>query len=200
VLGGRLIHIDHHCDFSTHPHEYRPSNTICQATITEKEAYELSKSAEYNKKATSFKAGEDMRYCRNRHATCYTELTEALQKKTLPPNSLDVRALRVCRQAYVDANPILWGTNTWSFSSSSVWRDWRQARNALQRRLIKKVHLSQNIVLRPVTKASISEFKVWEELHLDIGTWVRWFWHQDILRTHGSQCRTSSFSTHSFSS
>lgn len=49
------------------------------------EAYELSKSAEYDKTASSFKDGEDMRLCENRHAACDSALRGA-DREHLPPN------------------------------------------------------------------------------------------------------------------
>ncbi len=146
-------------------------NTTCYAAITEKKAYELSQNVEYDKSATSFKAGEDMRYCRNRHVACYKDLRDAWKTNNNPPsNQLNVGALRVCRQTYVDANPILWGSNVWSFRDNITWCTWASNRNAFQRRLIKKVHLSENMVLRPFKKASISEFKALEELNIDFIT------------------------------
>jgi hypothetical protein len=143
-------------------------NTICQSSITEREAYELSKSAEYDKASSSMNSGEDMRVCQNRHADCYKAL-RGKDRENLPPNRLDINILLVCRQAYVEANPILWSTNTWSFDRLGAWRQWRSHRNSLQRRLIKKVHLALNVILEEnIRKTDIQLFKVWEELHIDI--------------------------------
>jgi hypothetical protein len=131
------------------------------------EAYELSKSAEYDKTASSFKDGEDMRLCEDRHAACDSAVRGA-DREHLPPNRLNVDILVVCRQAYVEANPILWSTNTWAIHDISSWCQCRGRRNALQRRLIKKGHLGMNVVTDYVHKTAISLFKIWDELHIDI--------------------------------
>jgi len=110
--------------------------------------------------------------CGDRHAACYAELIAANNcENTLTPSGLDVSTLTVCRQVYVDANPILWGTNTWSFHMSSAWRLWLENRNAIQRRLLRKVHLCHSAILKFVPKATISAFKGLEELNIDIETW-----------------------------
>jgi hypothetical protein len=117
------------------------------------------------------KEGEDVRYCWNRHHACRTELSSHDKKDDLPPNRLKVDVLTVCRQVYVETNPILWSTNTWSFHYKDAWRCWLRKMNANQKRLVKKVHLSRGVVFDFMTKSTISALKDLEELNVDIFTW-----------------------------
>ncbi|KAE9374287.1 hypothetical protein N431DRAFT_503178 [Stipitochalara longipes BDJ] len=174
VLGHRLIHIAMtgvYPWYNYYGDVFKPRlfNTRCQAPITEIQAYELSKSAEYDQ--TAFKDREDLRCCDNRHAICYSELQE-YKEEAPPPNRLDVSALTVCRQVYVDANPILWSTNIWSFRCKQAWNYWRFMRNAVQRRLIKKIHLGRGLIFDYITKAAIAELKALEELNIDFNTYT----------------------------
>ncbi|KAN0102837.1 hypothetical protein V8E51_011150 [Hyaloscypha variabilis] len=174
VLGNQLIHIglrEWHQRYTsklTNPHLY---NTICQSSITERKAYELSKTLK-NVQTTSMKPEEaKILLCGDRHAACYADIAVKSCDNTFTLRGLDVSALTVCRQVYVDANPILWATNTWSFHMSSAWRLWLENRNAIQRRLLRKVHLCHSAILKFVPKATISAFKGLEELNIDIETW-----------------------------
>ena len=105
-------------EWNSERHDYwdahlRLFGTVCQSHTTEREAYNLSKSEEYDRAAASFRAGEDLRFSRNRHAACYQELKEAeADSKHLPRHRVNVDVLTACRQAYVEASPILWSTNT----------------------------------------------------------------------------------------
>jgi hypothetical protein len=150
---------------------FRFCHTICQSPVTEKEAYELSNSAEYDKNARLLQNGADLRFCQNRHAACYSPL-RAADREHLPPDRLSISLLLVCRQAYIAANPILWSTNTWGFHDIEPWRQWRQAiflaMNYIQQQLIQKVYLGANVVTECVDNYDISQFKIWDELYIDI--------------------------------
>jgi hypothetical protein len=112
-----------------------------------------------------------MRLCGNRHRACELELANRPLEITLPPNRLNVGVLAVCRQVYVEVNPILWSTNTWSFEYDGTWRCWMRGRNALQKRLIKKIHFSKDPYFGLINKATILALKL-EELNIDIiSTW-----------------------------
>jgi hypothetical protein len=173
VLGNQLIHIGVQESYQRYTSKLikpRLYNTKCQSSITERKAYELSKTLK-NIQKTSIKPEEaKVLLCGDRHAACYAELIAAHNCENTP-SGLNVSALTVCRQIYVDANPILWGTNTWSFHMSSAWRLWLENRNAIQRRLLSKVHLCHSAILKFVPKATISAFKGLEELNIDIETW-----------------------------
>jgi hypothetical protein len=81
-----------------------------------------------------------------------------------------VGVLAVCRQVYVELNPILWTTNTWSFRDKGTWRYWVSGRNALQKRLIKKIHFSEDAAFGRINKSTIRALKL-KELNIDIYTW-----------------------------
>lgn len=111
-----------------------------------------------------------MRLCGNRHRACELELVGHSTEQNLPPNRLNVGVLAVCQQVYVEVNPILWSTNTWSLERQRTWRYWMSGRNALQKRLIKKIHFSHEVAFGLNNKATILALKL-EELNIDIYTW-----------------------------
>lgn len=113
------------------------------------------------------KEGEDMRLCENRHSACYKALKDA-DRHNRPPNKLHMELLSVCRQAYIEANPILWSTTTWSPWGIGNWRTWCDLRTPLQRQLIKKVHLDTDVVRDYVHKTSITPFANWKELYVSV--------------------------------
>jgi hypothetical protein len=148
------------------------THAVCQAAITEEEAYQLSRSKDYEEAARSMKKGEDLRCCKNRHAACYRAFNSKLDQ---PSITLDLRLLRVCRQVYVEASPVLWGTNTWAFHDGSSWKGWRLigdenpfGLNATQRGMIKAVHLAPNLLRDPLTKKDLSLFKALEKVYIDV--------------------------------
>ena len=61
---------------------------------------------------------------------------------------LQLALLRTCRQVYVEANPLLWTTNTFSFGEVRLLRDFVAQRNMKQKQLLKKIHLDWNIASR----------------------------------------------------
>ena len=111
-----------------------------------------------------------MRLCGNRHRACELELVGHSTEQNLPPNRPNVGVLTVCRQVYVEVNPILWSTNTWSLECQHTWHYWMSGRNALQKRLIKKIHFSAAAAYGLINKATILALKL-AELNMDIPTW-----------------------------
>jgi hypothetical protein len=59
---------------------------------------------------------------------------------------LQIRLLEVCRQIYIEAIRVLYITSTWSFDRDTGWYNFIRSRNPLQSRLVKKVHLDDNVV------------------------------------------------------
>lgn len=55
---------------------------------------------------------------------------------------LPVQVLRVCPQIYIEANPILWSTNTMSFHDRDHFHLWMSERIAAQKALITGLHLN----------------------------------------------------------
>ncbi|KAF8859281.1 hypothetical protein BDZ45DRAFT_364360 [Acephala macrosclerotiorum] len=173
VLGHQLVHLTEepfnlkYGNVVSPDRRWRWFHTVCQSTTTEREAYELSRSEEYDKSASEMNEGEDMRFCRNRHVACFKALKDA-DRHNRPPNKLHIELLSVCRQAYIEANPILWSTTIWSPWGYCNWRRWCDIRTPLQRQLIKKVHLDTNVVHDYVHKTNISLFANWKELYVDV--------------------------------
>lgn len=59
---------------------------------------------------------------------------------------LQLHLLQVCRQIYIEAIRVLYTTTTWSFDRHTGWYDFIRSRNPLQRRLVKTVHLEDNVI------------------------------------------------------
>lgn len=57
------------------------------------------------------------------------------------PRRLDLRLLRTCRQVYVEANPILYASNTFQIGDPNTLLRFVNSRNAVQKRLLRKLSL-----------------------------------------------------------
>jgi hypothetical protein len=147
--------------------------------------------------------GLDQRVCRNRHQKCYALYDDCADKpmtgmyddyiggpidlETVRRDHLPLQLLRVCRQIYIEANPILWGTNTWSFTNSRPFYKFLVARNAIQRRVLGKLHLDlePRYAWRPehgahwwfcvLNRSLLKKFPAVHTIHIDItdNRWVR---------------------------
>jgi hypothetical protein len=165
--------------------------------VSEQEAYELYKSEEYEESAESKEPGCDKRLSRNRHAACYGCWDDGVDTpwgtydkpiggpkdcSRLEKNRLPLEILRVCRQAYVEINPIFWRTSTWSFTHCLAFYKFMYGRNAVQRRLMNKLHLDYDnesfypqsyhvgwidFVANKTNKAMLQKFSALEVLHFD---------------------------------
>lgn len=101
VLGDQVVHLeveqyDRHI-YATYA-EYKDRSclhTICQAHVTDGEAYELSISEQYERDTSSKDMSEDMRAALNRHSSCYAEFVDANNKNSFPTNRLELGILRV---------------------------------------------------------------------------------------------------------
>jgi len=181
LVGNQEIHIAHepwdekyHGKKSEQPDKAKEGrkyyNHICQSPITEKEAYDLSRNVAYEQATGSFRKGEDMRICQNRHAPCYNAL-EAAYRENMPLNRVDINILLVCRQAYLEANPILWNTNVWSFHCQKHWIEWYSKRHATHRKELKKVHFGMELMsgYSPYRFESVAKYQgPWKELYINI--------------------------------
>ncbi|MCJ1401468.1 hypothetical protein MMC11_004682 [Xylographa trunciseda] len=90
---------------------------------------------------------------------------------------LQLGLLRACRQIYVETNEVLWSTNTFSFEEIVLLRHFMAQRNAMQKRLLKKIHLKwvspppyRTVYRRPtpLSLATINAFRGLQTLHLNI--------------------------------
>ena len=127
---------------------------MCDAQASEQDGYELFKSEEYDAQNSS---QADIRLSQERHAVCYSCYDDCLDAtpyrfadeyvggpkdlEKLARNRIDISLLKVCHQIYVETNPILWGTTTWSFTHALAFSQFMNGRNANQRRFMKKLHL-----------------------------------------------------------
>lgn len=145
--------------------DHRPPNVdsegtfnyvICQAEISDREAYEMFQNSSTMDSRED--GGPDMRLSRDRHAKCYRCYAnnfsyyhrflepgqhgdEAKRSKFLASDRVHLAILRVCRQAYVEVNPIFWGSTTWSFVHALDFCRFMHERNTIQRRFLRKLHL-----------------------------------------------------------
>ncbi|RDW61589.1 hypothetical protein BP5796_11481 [Coleophoma crateriformis] len=172
VLGHQTVHI-FEC-FRTRPRKLQAS--LCRANISSSDAVELFWNASLPQ--------EEFRKIYGRHDGCctWTEVSctrcsylaftlEDRQDSTicLP---LDLNVLQVCRQIYVEVNPILWSTTTWSFEHG-------QSMNLFLRNTIEPI-LSQKslsylktlhtLYLNLVIDDSIEAYPPFGILHLLSGT------------------------------
>jgi hypothetical protein len=77
-----------------------------------------------------------------RNITLFEQLHEGQQSaEHVVQREVPLQILRVCRQTYVEANPVLWSTNTFSFTSALAFGKFMYMTNALQRRLLKSIHI-----------------------------------------------------------
>ena len=166
ILGGRTIHIKFAASHRWEP-DWRSRGRgkacydfdgrfyyiLCDAQASEQDGYELFKSEEYDAQNSS---QADIRLSQERHAVCYSCYDDCLDAtpyrfadeyvggpkdlEKLARNRIDISLLKVCRQIYVETNPILWGTTTWSFTHALAFSQFMNRRNANQRRLMKKLH------------------------------------------------------------
>ncbi|KAF4637121.1 hypothetical protein G7Y89_g978 [Cudoniella acicularis] len=129
---------------------------LCEAEVSEQDGYNLSRSEQYDLSARRVGC-TDMRLSSKRHEICYSCYDDCLDAPPyrfadrhvggprdphkLARKRLDIGVLRVCRQLYVEANQVLWRTTTWSFTHALAFSQFMDRRNALQRRIMRKLHL-----------------------------------------------------------
>jgi len=160
LLADLTIHIEADDAYSTsHRH------VVCQATVSPSEQAELSKSQKYHEA----EGGVDTEKI---HAECHRILK--LEAEDRKPYQINLSILRVCRQAYVETNPILWNTTTWSFSESLSGQSissFCNHRNALQRREMRKLDLSSHIwglENIQISEAIVKKFKSLDTLYVRV--------------------------------
>ncbi|KAL8792748.1 MAG: hypothetical protein Q9195_004635 [Heterodermia aff. obscurata] len=84
--------------------------------------------------------------------------------------------LRVCRQIYNDANPILWGTNTFSFDSVPSYQRFFEGRSDFQKAALRTLHLVVDIYQRrtawnpALSKPFVGSLKGLVDLQLSLTT------------------------------
>lgn len=135
-------------------------HTVCESPTTERDAYELARNANCDPTGP-----EDMTHGRNRHAAC-----NSILRRRHEFNRVQVDILSVCRHTYQEAIRVLWSTNTWSILDWQSCRAWLGRRTALQRSLIRKIHLASDIVLAFLPRSLVFKFPLLKKLYIEITT------------------------------
>jgi hypothetical protein len=186
VLGHQTVHIHskpHKFVYGQYPvKDPGLSHCICEADLSEHAAYELSKIAvgEQSDQGSRFQV-------HTRHSKCQGiwQLSTGSATKQ-PQKTLDLDLLLVCRQIYIEANPILWSTTTWSFQRYDAWRSFIQGRknNTIQRHTLRRLHLDENMIYK-LDSATISRFQQLDVLHID--TSYRGVPNEDVIELKNSE-------------
>lgn len=166
TIGHRTIHI-----LRRKLHMVRLTHNICHTGVSEQESSVISPDADMSRSSFG-------------HADCYYH-------PHFDQLKLDIDILQVCRQIYVEANPILWETTTWAFNDVSAldlflrgkpdpWWELHdpkvQGRSAVQRKHLKKLHLEIDLdscwdARYPAwqsNKEILSKFGALDVLYLDL--------------------------------
>ena len=106
--------------------------------------------------------------CKNPSSCEAIELHRAAQLK----KKLQLALLRTCRQIYVEANEVLWGTNTFSFGGTRLLRDFIAQRNAMQKQMLRKIFVKwdNSCLVVKLPMATINALSGIRVLHLSMET------------------------------
>lgn len=151
VLGESLIHLkydsqDHELDFEDHDSIYHSTfqrrpwrHIVCQDDGPE----DRPEKKWVPNKWYGYAPGAENKVLMVRpHGDCdlnYEEPTSSGPIDFWDHDTMRLTVLRVCRQMYVEANRILWTTNTFSFSSGRTFQRFMMTRTIHQKRLIRNL-------------------------------------------------------------
>jgi len=175
LLGDRVIHVAHRrrdhfysdpceVEFDEHGEYVTPPTCpcffghpewrhgVCTCKRTELEEFEAWKS-ETQARAEAEKCGTrcgkhaegDVFYEDPCKESCLPQLVNVDSNHNHELEKLDLRALRACRQIYVEANPVLWTTNTFAFDCGYDFTLFAANRNTLQRQLWRSLRVNIDI-------------------------------------------------------
>ncbi|KAL9016626.1 MAG: hypothetical protein Q9185_006038 [Variospora sp. 1 TL-2023] len=162
VLGDRLVHLDHrhptsnidyhpYFDFEASddgnadgclaPNSWDPwQHIVCQHDCPEDEP---------DKKVALLEGdGEEDGIWVQPHDECYPHFPYCRDLRphvTLDNSKMHLTVLCASRQIYVEANRILWATNTFSFGDGVTLKDFMKTRNAHQKRLIHNLRFDMHV-------------------------------------------------------
>ena len=132
VLGGRLIHLDFDEDDDLSDSESLSDSgqlhwkhEVCQHDCQENRS--------------DRKAPRPHFECRFREEHLYFDMFDKDRRPLYDDATLHLTALRASRQLYVEANRVLWTTNTFSFPDGPAFREFMKTRNFHQKRLIRSL-------------------------------------------------------------
>ncbi|KAL9581438.1 MAG: hypothetical protein Q9212_003902 [Teloschistes hypoglaucus] len=169
VLGRRLIHLEYDCE--PDDDELTWKHQVCEDDAPEDQPGE--------KCTFTGKNGIHLVYWCRPHYRCnrrYPELLVALPLDSDEYEKMHLTLLRSCRQIYVEANQVLWSTNTFSFTAPVSFQHFTQTRTGHQKRLIRTLRLEmewtpkRDIVpwIRALTMTVVRSFTGLRALRLQI--------------------------------
>jgi len=198
LLGDRVIHVSHRprghvfsdeCDPEIQPGTHDSTcncwfekpvwrHGVCTSRHTELQRFETWKG--YTKaRAAAEEAkspGKKTKCLDACHHSCLPKLVDIAHADDQQLEVLRLNILRTCRQLYVEANPLLWQTNTFSFDQGQDFKLFVQGRNTLPKRLLRKVridmrlcHLGPNPWGDALSMGIIRSLKGLRTLHAHIG-------------------------------
>ena len=145
VLGHNMIHIFHAGQESCLPHVISAGSGklmsyVCASNISEPQVY---------KKVQEKSHREDRRrwpyWIQNRHSLCGSQPVR-WTRSFMPPwrtracEKPCLNVLRVCRQLYSEATPVLWQTNVFSFLGSAPLQNFIHMLTPVQKKALRKIH------------------------------------------------------------
>lgn len=219
ALGNRVIHLCHRARDHVFSEECEPNpdaedtwdcnclsekagwkQGVCASQHTELEQFSFWR-ASTNKKANAEKANPESEQgvtyqdpCQN---SCLPKLVDISEKHTTQLEEVDLSILRASRQVYVEANKVLWETNTFAFDNPHDFKLFIGNRNTLQRQLLSKLridfylfHTGPNQWQDVLSMAVIRSLKGLRVVHAHIAydfndVMVRW-WLRDDECQHSS--------------
>ncbi|KAI4179936.1 MAG: hypothetical protein LQ348_005294 [Seirophora lacunosa] len=164
VLGGRLVHLKH--DHTAGNPDYLPDQDSeesddeyaeeCRATLDRNPWQHLvcqhdCPEEEPDKKVVLDEEDPEEATWQKPHAECYLDdyddpycLRSPRPEDPSGKSAMHLTVLRASRQIYVEANRILWATNTFSFADGPTLKHFMKTRNVYQKRLIHSLRFDMN--------------------------------------------------------
>ena len=162
VLGDRTIHI------LPTVGEISMHHRVCRSNMTEDEACQ------------KFNSHDEICYeWLDRHHNCYPSNLKRSSRSGIIGRGLGfnkeqigIKLLRVCRQAYSEAAPVLYSSNIFTFNWVQDIEDFMFLLNGIQKRWIRKIHLDLNrrpcVKRMEATMGSIRSLKGLHTLHVSL--------------------------------
>ncbi len=147
LLGDQLIHLDYFGSIRNPAGVGRTGSRqiwrhiVCQCDHPEDEMVENSRRTKTN--------GNEKIIRRQPHRDCDVELAYDIRtdREQWGHESMDLKALQVCRQIYNEANIVLWSTNTFSFNDAGIsLKHFMKARTTHQKRLLRRLRVEMDWV------------------------------------------------------
>lgn len=132
MLGGRLIHLDFD----------EPDDTSDSESLSDSDQLHWKHKVchhDCKENRSDRKAPRPHFECRFREEELYFDMFDEDPEPLYDDVTLHLTVLRASRQLYVEANRVLWTTNTFSFPDGVTFREFMNTRNIHQKRLIRSL-------------------------------------------------------------